>query len=254
VAPSRSESYARGVKTRALASILVLTTSFSSIAVAQYAPAPQPTYAPPPGQPYPPQGQPYPPQPYPPQPYPPQPYPPQPYADPAQPQPQPLPPPKPEPKRFYGWQILPGALVATGLFALGGNTEGTEGRVVVYTGAILVCLAWGPFVHHLNDQSGKKAKDSMGIPVTGALIGALIGSIVASQAKEDEEGKRPYAKSILLGAEVGAVSGMVIDALALGWTEPVPGVVESMKPSVTIARRTDAMPITPIFGVSGALF
>ena len=47
---------------------------------------------------------------------------------------------------------------------------------------------------------------------------------------------------------------MVIDALALGWTEPVPGVIESMKPSVTIARRVDTLPVAPIFGVSGVLF
>ena len=241
------------MKTRALGLTLLLAIA-PAVASAQYAPAPQPTYAPPPGQPYPPQpypppGQPYPPQPYPPQPYPPQPYPPQYYA-PAPPQP----PPQPRPKRWYGWEILPGALAATGLFALGGSTEGTGGRVVVYTGAILVCLAWGPFVHHFNDQSDKKAKESMQIAVAGAALGALVGSIVASQGKEDDDGKRPYGKSILLGAEVGAISGMLIDALAFGWTEPLPGVVESVRPSITVARRVDSLPITPIFGLSGALF
>ncbi len=198
-----------------LAAIVVAS---SSAAQAQPGPVYQPQPGPVYGQPYPPP-QPYPPQPYPPQPYPAQPYPPAYGTAPppgyAYPPPQPPPPPAdPPPSKFYGWEILPGAGLVTGLFFLGKGTEGTDGKVVVYTAATVTALIWGPLVHRFNGESSK-SKLSSELVVAGALVGAMFGAVAASQQKEEN---REYGHATLLGLEVGIVSAMVIDGLVFGWT------------------------------------
>lgn len=127
----------------------------------------------------------------------------------------------PEPdKQWYGWQTLALDGVATVGFMYGLMYDQREvmwSSVALYgAGAPLVHLVQGEFT-----GSAKSLGSRVLLPAIGAGLGALTGLALGEILVGDDEGRRIGMEAFaLIGAPLGALGAMALDASLFAWGAP----------------------------------
>ncbi len=157
--------------------------------------------------------------------------------------------PRTTPGEWYGYETLlvdgAGLGLAAGTLA-GGIPLGVAGLATYVLG--------GPIVHAVHGHGGKVGIDlavRLGAPAVGMGIGAAIGCATFSCSKGDFAG---FGAFILggVGAGVGALTAIVIDAAVLANEPAAPAKAKPWNGKATFTPQVSALPGGGAIGVGGA--
>ena len=124
---------------------------------------------------------------------------------------------------WYGWQTLASDAAASGLFFAAaksghGNLDDGAGTTLSLLSAA-VYLAGAPTVHLLHHRS-LRALGSFGLRIALPVVGGMLGSATATCPPPTGDYGNCGVGELVLGAGVGFVLAIALDAGALAWDEP----------------------------------
>jgi hypothetical protein len=124
---------------------------------------------------------------------------------------------------WYGWQTLASDAAASGLFFAAaksgdGNLDDGAGTTLSLLSAA-VYLAGAPTVHLLHHRS-LRALGSFGLRIALPVVGGMLGSATATCPPPTGDYGNCGTGELVLGAGVGFVLAIALDAGALAWDEP----------------------------------
>lgn len=124
---------------------------------------------------------------------------------------------------WYGWQTLASDVAAGGLFFAAaksgdGNLDDGAGTTLSLLSAA-VYLAGAPTVHLLHHRS-LRALGSFGLRIALPVVGGVVGAATATCPPPTGDYGNCGAGELVLGAGVGLVLAMALDAGVLAWDEP----------------------------------
>ena len=153
------------------------------------------------------------------------------------------------PGDWYGYETL---LVDGAGLGLGAGT--VAGGIPLGIAGLATYVLGGPIVHAVHGQGGKVGIDlavRLGAPAVGMATGAAIGCAMFSCSKGDFAG---FGAMILggVGAGVGVLTAIVIDAAVLANEPGLPAKTKSWNGKATFTPQVSALPGGGSVGVGGA--
>ena len=150
---------------------------------------------------------------------------------------------------WYGYETL---LVDGAGLGLGAGT--VAGGIPLGIAGLATYVLGGPIVHAVHGQGGKVGIDlavRLGAPAVGMATGAAIGCAMFSCSKGDFAG---FGAFILggVGAGVGALTAIVIDAAVLANEPAAPAKAKPWNGKPTFTPQVSALPGGGSLGVGGA--
>jgi hypothetical protein len=128
---------------------------------------------------------------------------------------------EPEAEVWYGWQILISGSVSLTLFSVGLAIEDSVGSPLLTTVGALGYGFGGPINHWARDHTAKGFGSlglTLGLPTVAGLIGG--GIVVALYGEGGDIPSFPIGFAI--GAGVGAVAAIIVDAVVFGHEPTAP--------------------------------
>jgi hypothetical protein len=153
-------------------------------------------------------------------------------------------------RAWYGWQTLLVDGAATGLLVASIPIQSNDANVPLFVGGLGTFALGAPIAHVAHDHPWRGLGSlglRLGLPAIGLAVGAMVAPTVAGDHPNDTTGAGAVSEMIaggLVGAGIGAVAAMAIDASVLAW-DSGPAAPRDSSRAQSFARIAPNVGVTP---------